>query len=64
MKIVGTDNFNRDNVDDQLIADNIKIEEYANTMCEALNKQFCNYDHAPTHFKVFPDDYKLLKWEP
>lgn len=64
MKIVGTDNFDRDYVDDHLIAENIANEEFANVICGALNEKYCKSDHALTYYKVVVDEYQLKKFKP
>jgi hypothetical protein len=61
MKIVATDNFGREAVAEFMVAENIRDENYANIMCEALNKKYCDHDGAITHYKVMPDDYKLWR---
>jgi hypothetical protein len=63
MKIVAVDNFNRDEVSDVLIAENVH-EAYAEKICEFLNSEFCNSRYSPRFFKVKPDTYKLYIWEP
>lgn len=64
MKIIGTDNFDRDNVDDFLVADHVSDTEMATIIVDALNAKFCNHDNAPTFFKSVPDEYKLHVFEP
>lgn len=61
MKIIGKDNFDRDEVADYLIAENIRLKELANVMCRALNDKYCNSDDAPTFYKVVEDDYRLSR---
>lgn len=62
MKIVGIDNFNRDNVSDILIAENVK-EFYAKAITKFLNDNFCS-KRSDTFFVTKEDDYKLFIWEP
>jgi len=64
MKIIAIDNFSREHVSDLLVAENIQNTEFAQTMCEALNKKFCNHDHAPRFFEVKPDAHVLYVFEP
>lgn len=60
MKIIVTDNFNRDYQPESLVADNIKNEDYAKTMCNALNEKFSG-THSPNFYKIVDDDYELCK---
>ena len=62
MKIIAVDNFNRDEVDDLLIAENVD-PYYAQTITNALNDKYSG-DHAPHFFRAVQDDHKLNKWEP
>lgn len=64
MKIIGVDNFGRDNVSEVLVADNISNMHYANCMADALNAEFCADALSSTFYKVVPDTHKLYKWEP
>ena len=64
MKIIAVDNFNRDHVDDILIAEGIKEEEWGTCMLDALNAKFCDYDSAPYFYRLVEDNYELKKWEP
>lgn len=61
MKIISTDNFDREIYSDLLIAENIRIKEYADIMCKALNDKFCNNDYADRFYKAVEDDYKLWR---
>jgi len=60
MKIIGRDNFNRDTVDDVLIAENVS-GYYAEIIKNYLNADDKNDRY---YFDVTEDDYKLQKWEP
>ena len=62
MKIIATDNFDRDPVPDVLVAENVS-EFYAPPLVKFLNDTFSGLD-APRFFKAKPDDYKLYEWEP
>jgi len=64
MKIIGVDNFARDNVSDILIAENVQNKEFAEVMQRALNDKYCNHENASTYYVIREDDYKLFKWEP
>lgn len=61
MKIIGTDNFNREDVADSLIAENIPNSELASVMCKALNDKYCKKDYAPRHYVVKEDSYRLSR---
>lgn len=58
MKIVATSNFAEETYAEYLVSENIKNEELAKVMCEALNAKFCN-NHSYTYYQVKPDDYIL-----
>lgn len=57
MKIIMVDNFDRDYVDDKLIADNV-TPMYASTIVEALNNKYSG-DTSPHFFRAVQDEYKL-----
>lgn len=59
MKIVDTDNFGGDYPNEQVIADNIQSQKYADIMCEALNAKVGG-EHALRYYKVVADDYVLV----
>jgi hypothetical protein len=61
MKIIGTDNFNRDSVADFLVAENIKNEDFGKVMVEALNKKYCRRDDSPYYYRLVADDYRLSR---
>jgi len=63
VKIIGADNFDRDNVDDKLICENL-TDWMANFITIALNEKYCKGDGALTYYKAVPNDYKLRKFEP
>lgn len=62
MKIVCVDNFARENVSDELIAESVP-ESYAKKIAEWLNEEYSR-DNGPIYFSVKPDNYKLHKFEP
>ncbi len=62
MKIVATDNFNREYVSDVLIAENVS-ETWAKTIVKLLNTH-CGGLDAQEHFVAYPDDKPLYKFEP
>jgi hypothetical protein len=61
-KVVLIDNFNRENISDKLVIDNLSHE-----LCELIaierNNQYGGV-HSPSYFVVKPDDYQLYIWEP
>ena len=61
MKIICVDNFNRETVNDWLVADNVN-KRMGERIIEALNKQ--ESDESPTYFRLVEDDYKLFVFEP
>ena len=63
MKIIRIDNFDRETVSDVLVANRVP-KHYADTMVEALNKEFSPGDYSQDFFRVVEDDYKLYKFKP
>ncbi len=63
MKIIQSDNFDRDTIDDKLVAENITNTEMGNIMVDALNDRYSG-DGAPHFYTLVDDDYKLKVWEP
>lgn len=62
VQIIETDNFNRDNTDEILVADNVH-PYYSKIICEALNKKHSGHD-SQTFFKIESSDYKLFIFDP
>lgn len=65
MKIIRTDNYDRDdwNGNQYVVAENIKSEAQAKIMCDALNAH--DGQHGENHYVVVPDDHVLRPdWEP
>ena len=61
MKIVMTDNYARDYVDDILICENVS-RVYGTIIVDCLNNHITRaYDK---YFELVDDNYKLLKFEP
>jgi hypothetical protein len=60
MKIVQVSNFALESYAEKLIAENIFNEDFANTMCEALNDKFVT-ESGPDYYRVEKDDYKLWR---
>lgn len=61
MKIIGTDNFNRDNISEFILEEDL-TEEEAKKKCEELNSK--ERVDSQTFYVVKPDDYDIYKWEP
>lgn len=62
VKIICTDNYDRDHIADTLICSNVK-PHYAMTIVEALNTKFGG-EHSSDYFKHIPVDQKLKILEP
>jgi hypothetical protein len=62
MKIICVDNFNRETIDDSLIAENVN-EFYGNKITDFLNKEDRD-PNTPNFFRLVPDDHVLFKFEP
>lgn len=62
IKIIGTDNFNRESVADVLLMDHIPTHHRADAemACTFLNKFTCD-DSGGTHYVVVPGDYRLSR---
>lgn len=60
MKIVQVDNYDRDNVNDVLICENVD-EYHGNIMVNALNNRLSG-DWSDAYFVLKEDDYKLYKF--
>jgi len=63
MKIIATDNQNRDGVDDLLVAENVD-DRWAIIIADALNKSLCTSNQSSKFFRAVEDDHKLYKFEP
>jgi len=59
MKVIGRDNYNRDNIDDILVKDNL-TEDEANKLAEEMDRSG-NPDRS---YIAVADDYELYEWEP
>jgi len=60
MKIISVDNFAREDVADNLIAENIKYEAVGNVMVAALNAKYSG-TYSPVYYRLVPDDYVLSR---
>lgn len=58
-KIVEGDNFGGDHPNEKFV--NVPATTWMNAskICDAINSIFCNYTHAPRHWRVEKEDYKL-----
>lgn len=61
-KIIKVDNYDRENVSDVLICENIN-DFYGRQVVEDLIARWGG-DNTPNHFKLVPDDHKLHIYEP
>lgn len=61
MKIIIKDNFDRDNVSDVLVCENIN-KEFGEKIVNLLNIK--ESDNSPYFFKLVENDYKLYEWKP
>jgi len=62
MKIVNVDNFNRDEVSDKLVCQNID-KEIGKEIVEFLNDEYSG-SCAAHFYKLLPDHYRLYTWKP
>lgn len=62
MKIVQVDNFDRDNISDVLIAENVN-KNFGEFLTKALIDKYSS-SNSPDYFRLVPDNYELYKWEP
>lgn len=62
MKIVCIDNFNRDEVDDVLICEN--IDKHYGLMIVAYLNERLSGNESPIYFKLENDDYELYIFKP
>lgn len=75
MKIIGVDNYNRENISDILVAENVINEYLGNRIVEFLNygrtltkmerESFLETSDliSDTYYNLVPDDYKLYEFE-
>lgn len=61
MKIIATDNFDREMYSDQLICENIS-KAYGIKFVHLLNKEVT--DNSQWYYKLVEDDYKLFVYDP
>ena len=62
MKIIQVDNFDRENVSDRLICENVS-EFMGKTIVALLNGKMSG-DTSPVYFRLVEDNHKLYKFEP
>lgn len=63
MKIISTDNFQRDYKSDSLVCENVS-EYYGEMIVKFLNKKNEDDEHNPNFYRLVENDYKLYKFEP
>lgn len=61
MKVINTDNFDRENKSDYLICENVN-SFYAPLIAKLLNAKLSGVD-SPNFYKAVEDDYKLFVYE-
>jgi hypothetical protein len=61
MKIILVDNFDRENISDVLIAENVD-SVYGKKIVDLLNEK--ESPHSENFFRLVDDDYKLHKFQP
>jgi len=61
MKIIAHDNFDRENVDDIVVAENVPAY-WANQIVDALNRGVAA--NSARFLKAHPDDYKPYEFKP
>lgn len=57
MKVIGTDNYDRDGIPDVLVAENMTPEE-AEAKADRMNVES---GYRDTYYKAVPDDYRLSR---
>lgn len=62
MKIITTDNFNREGHNEGLVAENVP-EYWAHKILAHLRTAYTS-EHGELWFEVVPDEHKLYKFEP
>ena len=62
MKIIGVDNFDRENHSDVLVAESLN-EYYVKEIVKFLNDKY-DSEYAPYYFRAVSDNYKLYEFKP
>lgn len=62
MKLVLVSNFDREDVDDILLAENVNVR-YADDIVQMWNAKYSS-DTSMYYCQIKPDNYDLKKWEP
>jgi len=62
MKIIKTDNFDRDYVSDKLVCENVN-QYYGKHIVDFLNNKFSG-DNSSDFYKLVEDGQELYVWEP
>jgi hypothetical protein len=61
MKIIRVDNFDREDISDVLVAENVH-EYYGKRLVAFLNEEFSG-EHSPDYYRLVEDDHVLYKFE-
>ena len=61
MKIICVDNFDRETVNDSLVAENVNAC-YGKYIVALLNEH--EGQHSPNFYRLVEDDHTLYKWKP
>ena len=62
MKIINTDNFNREDHSDSLVCENVS-ECYGEIIVNALNSKLSG-NASPNYYRLVPDNYELYEFKP
>ena len=62
MKVIGISNFDKDDVSDILVREDVD-QEMADDICAAENTKYGG-EYSTYFYKVVPDDYELYVWGP
>jgi len=62
MKIICTDNFDRESVSDRLVCSNVS-EYYGRFIVDSLNDKFSG-NESFNFYRLVDNDYELYRWEP
>ncbi len=62
MKIICTDNFDRESVSDRLVCSNVS-EYYGRSIVDSLNDKLSG-NESFNFYRLVDNDYELYRWEP
>lgn len=63
MKVIATDNFNREHISERVVAENVGVEE-AEKICREHNTHLTDERIGEEYYAIKDDDYVPYKWEP